>query len=577
MSLISLLNISYQAGTKALFGQLSVSVEAGDRIGLVGHNGCGKSTLLALMAGDLMPDDGEVQTQRGLVIGRVEQFLPEELSDHTLLQAVLCVLPADRQLSEQYRVENLLTELGFSERQWARPMSGLSGGQKNLALFARAVLQEPELLLLDEPGNHMDSRAIWQLKRYLLKPDVPGFVMISHDRDLLDAVTDRTWWIRDERIYSFSEPYSEARVRLAQQDDAAARTRRAEEQQIDKLQRSAKRLAHWGKVYDNEDLARKAKSMEKRIDRLEADKTFVTSGTGLSLQVDAEFLKVRQLLIMEQEVIRAPDQRKLFTVEELRLQPGDRVALLGVNGSGKSCCIRSLMAAHEQPLDQQQNTRFNPNVSIGYFDQELDRFETDLGLAQWVREHTEASDDDIRQTLIQWGFPYLDHDRSVRVLSGGERARVLLLSFQLDQPNLLIMDEPTNHIDLQGKEELEEDLIQPGLSLLFTSHDRRFIERVATRFWWIHNGQLVEIHDLDAYDQAFAEPERDDAAGVEEGHVEPATGSSEPAAPEEALLERVCELESRLEADRARKPKFQKPQRQASWQAEIDNLMAQLE
>ncbi len=578
MSLISLFDVSYQAGTKSLFSQLSVSIEAGDRIGLVGHNGSGKSTLLALMAGDLEPDDGRVQVQRGLVIGRVEQFLPSELNPISLHDAVIAVLPTTRQLTEGYRVESILTELGFNESQWALPMASLSGGQKNLALFARAVLLEPELLLLDEPGNHMDSTAMWHLKRYLQKPDVPGFIMISHDRDLLDSVTQRTLWLRDERIYSFNDSYTVAKARLAEQDEAAEKARKAEEQQIDKLQRSAKRLAHWGKVYDNEDLARKAKTMEKRIDRLESEKTFVTAGSGLSLNIDAELLKARQLFILENERVTAPDEAELFHVEELLFRPGDRIALLGVNGAGKSSAIRRLIETHQCPSDQQSTTRFNPNVRIGYFDQELERFESDQSIQDWVREQTSAGDDDIRQSLIHWGFPYLDHSRSVRILSGGEKARLLLMTFQLDQSNLLIMDEPTNHLDLQGKEELEANLRQPGLSMLFTSHDRRFIERVATRFWWIHRGQLIEIHDLGQYDDGFGSHNHVGSSqlGADPDaplHTRPDSQMDDP----DRLLERIIELEQKLADDQARKPKFQKPERQKQWQEELARLMARLE
>lgn len=578
MSLISLFDVSYQAGTKSLFSQLSVSIEAGDRIGLVGHNGSGKSTLLALMAGDLEPDDGRVQVQRGLVIGRVEQFLPSELNHCSLQDAVIDVLPTTRQLNEGYRVEYILSELGFNESQWALPMASLSGGQKNLALFARAVLLEPELLLLDEPGNHMDSTAMWHLKRYLQKPNVPGIIMISHDRDLLDSVTQRTLWLRDERIYSFNGSYSIAKARLAEQDEAAEKARKAEEQQIDKLQRSAKRLAHWGKVYDNEGLARKAKNMEKRIDRLESEKTFVTSGSGLSLDIDAELLKARQLFILENERVTAPDGAELFQVEELLFRPGDRIALLGVNGAGKSSAIRRLIETHQRPSDQQSTTRFNPNVHIGYFDQELERFESEQSIQYWVREQTSAGDEDIRQSLIHWGFPYLDHSRSVRVLSGGEKARLLLMTFQLDQPNLLIMDEPTNHIDLQGKEALEANLMQPGLSLLFTSHDRRFIERVATRFWWIHRGQLIEIQDLNQYEDAFDTSVHVGSSQRETDSDAPRnTGPDSHVDDPDRLLERMIELEQLLADDQTRKPKFQKPERQKQWQEELARLMARLE
>ena len=328
MSFISAIELSYQAGSKPLFEGLSFSIEAGDRIGLVGHNGCGKSTLLQLLLTQVPIDAGQLHIQRGLNIGLVEQFLSSALESVSARQAVLDRIPADEQVIRGYQVETLLQQLGFDEATLERPLQTLSGGQKNLILFARAIIQEPELLLLDEPGNHMDSKAMYFLKRYLSQPDVPSFLMISHDRDLLDSVTQRTLWLRDERGYAFNLPYSEAKVALAAQDEAARKTREAEEKEIDKLKVSAKRLATWGKVYDNEDLARKAKSMEKRIDKLEDSKTFVSRGSGLRLKVDAEFLKAKQVFIYEHETIASPDGRELFKVADLNFRPGDRIALL---------------------------------------------------------------------------------------------------------------------------------------------------------------------------------------------------------------------------------------------------------
>lgn len=576
MSLISALNLSYQAGTKSLFSDLNCHINVGDRIGLVGNNGCGKSTLLKLLAGQSTLDDGRLQVQRGLKIGLVEQFLPKALTNTRVFDSVLQCLSPDEQLTDGYRVEFLLDQLGFRATQFQRPLQQLSGGQKNLVLFARAIIQSPQLLLLDEPGNHMDSSALFYLKRYLSQRDVPAFVMIAHDRDLLDSVTDRTLWLRDERIYSFNAPYSQAKAELQMQDEAAARARAAEEREIQQLRASATRLATWGKVYDNEGLARKAKSMEKRIDKLEADVTFVTQGSGLALQVDSEQLKAKQLFIFEDTQIRNPVGQPLFHVEELNCRPGDRIALLGVNGAGKSSAVEHLMAAYRQPLGEQTRTRFNPNVRIGYIDQELRQFEQATGIADWLHQHCRANSEDIRQALIQWGFPYADHGRRVNVLSGGERARLKLLTFQLDQPNLLIMDEPTNHLDLQGKESLEQDLCQPGLSLLFTSHDRRFIETVATRFWWIDRGQLVEISDPAVYFESLEGRDRQPADSGASGRT--STVSVDAAATdEEVLLERIVELERLLDEDRARKPKFQKPARQRRWQSELDELMARLE
>jgi ATPase subunit of ABC transporter with duplicated ATPase domains len=259
----------------------------------------------------------------------------------------------------------------------------------------------------------------------------------------------------------------------------------------------------------------------------------------------------------------------------LVFRPGDRIALLGVNGSGKSTCIEKLMSVSQSDVGQQTSIRFNPNVQIGYFDQELLQFETRQTIFEWVQANSKTQDDTIKRSLIHWGFPYLDHSRFVNVLSGGERARLLLMTFQLNQPNLLIMDEPTNHIDLQGKEELESDLQQAGLSLLFTSHDQHFIEAVATRYWWIDQGRLQEIHDPSAYFKSFDHSPGEDSQSVTHVKKEGASVSAS-LSDEESILERILELEQLIEADQQRKPKFQKPKLQAQWEAELSRLNAQL-
>lgn len=573
MSLISVIDLSYQAGSKPLFEGLSLSINSGDRIGLVGHNGCGKSTLLRLIQGELSPDTGRINRQRGVKVGIVEQFLPESLEEVSVRDAVLTQLPEEQRITESYRVDALLGQLGFEEVLFERPLGALSGGQKNLVLFARAVIQDPELLLLDEPGNHMDSRAMYFLKRYLGLLDVPAFLMISHDRDLLDSVCKQTIWLRDERAYVFSVAYSQSKVALQELDEAAQKTREAEEKELDRLKVSAKRFALWGKIHDNEKFARKAKSIEKRIDKLEDDVTFVSKGSGLSLTIDAEFLNARQVFVFEQETIFSPDNRPLFSIEDLNFRPGDRIALLGVNGSGKSSCIEALMRAYRTDIGEQTRTRFNPNVRIGYFDQELAQFGDAVGIADWVRQNCTASDEAIKRALIQWGFPYLEQGRRVTVLSGGEKARLLLMTFQLDQPNLLIMDEPTNHIDLQGKEALEEDLKQDGLSLLFTSHDQRFIENIATRYWWIHDGALIEVHDPSHYVQSMSEsPEQVARRGTEASIASTTDDGAKTGADEEQILGRIIELEDLLRQDLGRKPKFQKPKKQEEWRLELDCL-----
>ncbi|MBX3705259.1 MAG: ABC-F family ATP-binding cassette domain-containing protein [Pseudomonadales bacterium] len=575
MSLISVQGLSFQAGTKQLFDGLSLHLEEGDRVGLVGHNGAGKSTLLRLLTGELQPDAGRIVRQRGLSIGLVEQFLPGALEALTARDAVLDALDPDRRLVDGWRVESLLEALGFAAALWEKPLARLSGGQKNLVLFARAIVREPELLLLDEPGNHMDSQALYHLKRYLTESAVPAFLMISHDRDLLDDTTRQTLWLRDLRAYRFDVPYTRARQALEAQDEAAQRARAAEEKEIARLKASAKRLATWGRVYDNEKFTRRAKSIEQRIDRLAAEVTFVSEGSGLSLAVDAEWLQVKQVFILDHTEVCTPDGRALFSVDELTFRPGDRVALLGVNGAGKSTLIRTMLAAAAMDPGSQTDIRFNPNVRIGYFDQELDDFGSDAGIYAWVRARVRRDEDTVKRTLIHWGFPWLARDRPVRVLSGGERARLVLLTFQLNQPNLLVMDEPTNHIDLKGKEELEADLLQPGLSLLFTSHDRRFIETVATRFWWIDRGRLIEMPDAAAYFTGMGQVAAPRA--LADSHADQdADTVSVVARDEDRLLERLVELERLLAEDQARPERFQKPARQQVWEAELVGIRRSL-
>ncbi len=573
MSLISVLEVSYQAGTKRLFSDLSLTIDAGDRVGLVGHNGSGKSTLLKIMAGEIAADAGRMVRTRGLKVGLVEQFLPAAVEVLAAREAILQCLADDQRVTDAYRVDTLLEELGFDEATASRPLTQMSGGQKNLVLFARAIIAEPEFLLLDEPGNHMDSLAMGHLKHYLQNGDVPAFLMISHDRDLLDAVTDRTLWLRDLRCYNFAMPYSQARTALSQLDDAARRTRAAEDKEIDKLRESAKRIAGWSRIHDSESLARKAKSMEKRVERMATEVTFVSEGSGLSLKVDTGFMQAKQIFTLDHASVVAPDGRPLFNVDELTFRPGDRVALLGINGCGKSSMIRALLAASVRGAGEQRDIRFNPNAHIGYFDQELSLFDAAVGIYDWVREQTSKSDEVITRALVHWGFPYTERDRAVNILSGGERARLVLLTFQLNQPNFLIMDEPTNHIDLQGKEELEADLCNTGISLLFTSHDQRFIETVATRFWWIRRGRLTEVHDASGYFssmEGLADTGSDLAAPDSQA---PARSRMES---EEHLLQRIYELEQLLAADKNRAMKFQKPKLQQAWASELQLLLSRL-
>jgi ATPase subunit of ABC transporter with duplicated ATPase domains len=584
--LLSCRNLSHSAGTKPLFRSLSLSISRGDKIGLNGHNGCGKSTLLKLLAGDAHPDgipadEGEISRRQGLRLAMLEQFLPESEAALTLHDAVRRQIPAGERDTEGYRAALTLSSLGFTEAQQALSVGDLSGGQLNRLMLARVLVGEPDLILFDEPSNHMDLATLAMLERYLAEEIPCAFLLVSHDRALLDAVTTRTLILRDERIYEFDLPYSAARQALVEMDIAAATARADEEKEIAQLQASARRLAIWGKVYDNEKLARKAKTMEKRVARLEQAKTFVSRGSGLSLTLDSRETRSNRILRISDLTVTPPAAAdvKLFRIDELIIFPGDRIALLGFNGCGKTSLLSLIVDAFRRERDTGTATgslTFSPQAEVGYYDQALNEVTGADGqtMLEFLRSTARVQETVLRNGLINAGFPYVDHDRRVSVLSGGERARLMFLMLRLNRPNFLVMDEPTNHIDIDGREELEAQLAESGATLLMTSHDRRFIDNVANRFVEVSGGRLREITEPDSFYLSAAELGSED--NVRGGQDVVSGGSDAPSevvtGDEEALLERILELESLLAADRARKIKFQKPDRQAAWEEELARL-----
>ncbi len=561
-------------GKLPLFENISFSLNSGDRVGFAGHNGSGKSSLLSLITGTEQPDDGEIRITRGLKVALVEQFVPSPLMQLSLSEAVLESLPHEIQQENRYRADELLTQLGFSIEQTSLPLHALSGGQQNLALLARAVILEPELLLMDEPGNHMDVMALEYLQTYLLSSQSITFLMISHDRELLDNCCNRTLFLRDQTLYSFDLPFDQAAAALAEHDIQAAKARKAEEKEIKRLQASAKRLADWGKTYDNEDLARKAKTIQKRVERLQQQQTSVSRGSGLDLQLQTDSLRAKSLVTIENLPIVTPDgQHKLLHIEFQHIRPGDRIALLGRNGVGKSTTINHLVEGIDTPSDE---LRFNPNVNLGYYDQELSQFQTNRGRMDWLLDHSEASQDRVKQVLLQNGISFSNFNHPVENLSGGECARLMFMLFQLNKPNFLILDEPTNHIDIQGREQLEHQLIESEATLLITSHDRRFIERVANRWWWINNHHLVELNGLDDFYNALKQDIQQHNPTAQSRQVTQNAGNSGAMSIDEKLA-RIEKLETLLREDKARKAKFQKPAKHEQWKSEIASLWKALE
>ena len=551
-----------------LFDSLSFTLKKGDRIGLLCDNGCGKSTLLKVLDGTDSPAAGTVSLAGHCLMARVEQHLPDAILPLTMLDAVLAQLPFAERDSLRWKAETLLAGMGFTPQDMALHSATLSGGKHTRLLLARALIHEPDLLLLDEPSNHLDLPTMLWLEHFI-QTWSDSFVLVSHDRQLLDAVTNGSWILRDKTLHYFALPCTAARQALEAKDETDAQRHKAEQKEIDRVTASAKRLATWGKVYDNEDLARKAKQMEKQVERLRESQTALTAGSPWTLTLRGDALRADRLLEMENlGVPPAPGLPPLFNIETARLKSGDRVAIVGRNGCGKSSLMK-LIWRHfsDEPADS--GLKIHPRVSPGYYDQTLHQLPDDATLLDAL-EPFAPDPQNRKMALISAGFPWARHGQTVSTLSGGERSRLLFVGLTLARYSLLMLDEPTNHLDMEGKEALAHTLQQFEGGVLLVSHDHQLISQSCNRFWLIEEGKLSEWHDAEAVFERLRE-----RAGLVTATA-PAVAATVPPSPYDDLLERLVALETLLEDDLARKPKHQKPQLQAQWRKEIEEIEAQL-
>lgn len=502
-TLISTSSISYDLTSCRLFDGLSFTIKKGDRIGLIGSNGCGKSTLLRLLNKDLPDSIGSVSFASYAEVALIEQHLPKRLLSMSMLDAVIDNLPSELQLSEQWRAQIILSNLGFKESYWDQSIDTLSGGQYARVLVARALIVEPDVLLLDEPSNHLDLPTLLWLEQFLM--DWKGtFVMVSHDQRLLDHVTNCTWVLRDKKLQNFSQTCTEAREALEEKDRADAERQEVEQKEINRIEKSAQRLAIWGRDFDNEGLARKAKSMEKRAAGLRTTMTRLDTIEPWTLSLFGESMKANRLLeLVSVPVAATQDQEPLFEVLFQQVKSGDRVAILGKNGAGKSSLLKVLWASY-QASQLEDNGYFHPQAEVGYYDQSLNQLCDKHSLIDSLYPFYPVSQEARKMALISAGFSYERHDQKIAELSGGERSRLLFVGLSLAKYHFLLLDEPTNHLDIEGKEELAHCLTHFEGGLLLVSHDRELIESSCNRFWYINDGQLVEMTYLDAVYEAMS-------------------------------------------------------------------------
>ena len=572
---ISLNAISLSNSTHRLFHKLQLTLNAGEKIGLIGYNGAGKSTLLKLLSKTLEPSAGSVTHAKSLNFYQVEQTFPAKLETLSLVNAVLEVVGENERSSLSWQAESYLMQMGFSQKELERSCCQLSGGQQTRILLARALMCKPNVLLLDEPSNHLDLPTLLWLEDFL-RNWRGSLVIVSHDTRLLDMVTNCTWIIASSSLHRYTLACSEAQLAHEHMEQSCQQQHKEQKQEIKRLEISARQLATWGQDYDSKSLARKAQSVFKRVSRLKKEQTAPPEPYPWQLSFPSESLPANRILTADSQQIFSPDGLLLFAVEACFIKPGVKIALIGENGSGKTTMLHKIWHAY-----QDQNTpglTIHPSAKVAYYDQMQNGVDDkrdliDALIAYCEQSGINISSEQAKMALIKSGFPWERLLTRVHTLSGGEKARLMLAGISLIQSHLLMLDEPTNHLDIKGKEALKEQLCQLKGTLILVSHDRCLIEAVCQEFWVVNKGKLNRFNSSS---QAYAWLQKFQQSTQLETGLCKLQCETQQLLDEESTLDRLVQLESLLEEDRARKLKHQKPRLQQQWRQEIDDLTKRL-
>ena len=514
---ISLNKIKKNYGFNDVLTDINFDVYTNDKIALVGLNGSGKSTILKLIYGIENPNSGNISIRNNISIGYLSQnyenkdilvknMLYENFKDVLKLEYEIKKIESKMQTQENdyklitkycnlleklndiggYKVKEKITKTVDTfklEKLLEKNFNILSGGEKKLVLLANIMINNPDVILLDEPTNYLDINTLEWLENYLINYK-GSLVIVSHDRYFLDKVTNKTILIENGTNYIFHGNYSyylkENENRIINEFEKY----KDQQKQIEEMKKTIKKLREWGQLGNNERFFKRAKCIEHRLEKIELiNKPKVKNNIPITFndnkRTGNDILKINNLnLVIEDKI--------LLDNVNFELTYGTRTCILGSNGSGKSTLIKYIINNYNNSKST-DNIKIGTNVKIGYIEQEIKFKNEDIRVYDEARKYFNGEEYLLRSSLFKFMFYGDDIYKKLNKLSGGERVRLLLFCLIQQEINFLILDEPTNHIDIETKEVLEDALIDFKGTILFVSHDRYFINKIAT--------SILEIKD----------------------------------------------------------------------------------
>ncbi|HDR7870347.1 ABC-F type ribosomal protection protein [Bacillus sp. N5-665] len=527
MTICSVNNVTKSFGGNIIFENISLEIKNGERVGLVGRNGSGKTTIFQLLTGMESLDAGAIHMKKGTRIGHVAQ-IPKFDEGMTVYDVLSSAFKTEKELEREMRaleknmaeerepsaLQKLMERYGVIQEKFAflggyeieanlmkvanglqvtelfpRSFLELSGGEQTKVSLAYMLLQKPDLLLLDEPTNHLDLFAVEWLEQFL--KEYNGTVMvISHDRYFLDEVVTKIFDLEDGEIHVYHTNYSqfveEKEERLLQEFQAY----QEQQKKIKKMKEAIKRLREWANQANppNEGLHKRARSMERALERIEKLKKPILERKQMGLQFEGQERSGKDVVVMK-EVSKGFADHPLFNEANLHVRFQERAAIVGRNGTGKTTLLKLLLEEIEPDVGE---IRIGSSVKIGYLSQHA-YGNMKSNVLEAFREYVAVTEGEARHILAKFLFYGPAVFKKVTQLSGGEKMRLRLAQLMYQDINFLILDEPTNHLDIESREVLEEALEQYNGTILAVSHDRYFLNKLFEKTYWIDEHKLFEF------------------------------------------------------------------------------------